>query len=61
MRTKVTYAIVRIEAAPETDADEILADIVKLEHKNALTMIDVTAMREVTEGDDAELPVLYWP
>ncbi len=60
--SKVTYALLRIELDPDGGGiDELLADVVKLEHHKALTMIDVISFREITEGDDADLPVIYWP
>lgn len=62
MSDKVTYALLRIELDPETgDIDELLQDVVKLEHRNALTMIDVVSFREVTEDENSDLPVIYWP
>jgi len=59
--SKVTYALIRIEADLETTADEILDDVVGLERKRHLTMIDVITAREVNEELDAEMPVICWP
>lgn len=60
--SKVTYALLRIELDPDGgDIDELLHAVVKLHPNEALTMIDVISFREITEGDDADQPVIYWP
>jgi len=62
MSTKVTYALLRIELDPEGDnIDELMREVVKLEHRKALTMIDVVSLREVTEEENSDMPVIYWP
>jgi len=57
--SKVTYAIVRIET--DTDVNEILEDIQKLERRSPRCMIETYFVRDVNEQIEDDMPILYWP